>query len=653
MSLQKGLFFWFCLCLCCSLFAGEEDDRNRIKYLYLTPLEVILPAEVLALDTEERLFLDPDTGVALREKPNRPPEIGSEEPVATGPKSAETKVKEAEGLLKRYYSQFIDEKRIWEERERGSIYSSRTEQNDIRLLLFETTHRNSETLLVKESPILYELHIRLARLYSEIDKPAIAIRHFIGAYRYRSLATTDEFYRSPNWQKEDFRNQFVAGAKSHQQAFDEKKEAQTQLKVAKDKIHILEAEAIRSGKSVSDVQGSVEAQLRVIEQKKKSLIKAEEQFAKSESENYLNYQKTKQIEDSKNFFEMAKMIKKIEDENKERLKIINKLSVAGKGIFVLFDYKKNRDFFAYELFLEKSYSLWNENIDAIQEVSERFRIDGRKEKAIDFYEKYIKLLETKNDTSEETTKKLSIAYFRLASLNADSKRYIVAGDNYEKFYAIAPDDALKTKVAFEMGNYFLNTLGDPKKASVFYEYWLDRNSKDWNPSLSEEKNSFDLEALAFLGLSKLDRVNRNPDAEKSKLLVSLKNYKDLESARNGAEKKVLELKEKRMKIKRELITTTQDEALSQFRILEIKIEDQESELRGLESKLLSIPISKILFRLAVLSESQRDFNNAMVYYDSVIEKGIETDIDLAMREKKRVRRILETGKMIPPFSASI
>lgn len=105
-----------------ALFAGEEDRRNPLSGLYLSPLQVISLEEVKSLDTEKRITIDEDSGIALRDEPKpvdpNAPDVpvvpGADLPVdpgqETGPKNLETKIREAEGLLKRYYSQFIEEK---------------------------------------------------------------------------------------------------------------------------------------------------------------------------------------------------------------------------------------------------------------------------------------------------------------------------------------------------------------------------------------------------------------------------------------------------------------------------------------------------------------------------------------------------------------
>ena len=635
------------------IWAGEEDSRLSLKDLYLTPLEVILPEEIGKIESEERIPLDPESGVALREKPIQ--REGAELiPEETGPKTIDRKIKEAEGLLKRYYAQFLAEKRIWEERERGSIYSSRTEQNDIRLLLYETTHKISETYLVRESPILFELHSKLARYWIELEKPERAIRHFTAAYRYRSLSATEDFFRKGEWKNEDFRDSFKSKSDFHDQKFFERDKALKEFQKAKDDIHLLEAELFRKEESKTSRDQQLTTARNNIESKKTIYEQKEKEYQDSFKANYNLYLETRKREDSSNFFFLAKVVRKLEEENKERLKIINKSSVAGKGIFVLFDYKKNRDFFAYEMLLEKSYHLWPNNPEPIAEVAESFRQDGRKDKAIDFYDQLLRVLADKKGNLSDTEKELEFnSCLRLASLNADLKRLPLAGKFYEKYFLLSPDSDRKTQVAFEMGQFFLTKLGDKEKAAIFYIYWLERNSRDWNPSAKAQSKIEELESLAFLGLSQLERQKKNFEVERDRLLVSIQKFNELEKSRDLSLKKVRELQEQKLRVKKDLIASTEDEALSQYRILDVKIEDAQAELRTFGSRLKTIPITNIYFRLAHLYERDRDFTKADEAYDQVIALGKETEIDLALKDKKRIQRILLTGKIDPPFSESI
>lgn len=105
---------------------------------------------------------------------------------------------------------------------------------------------------------------------------------------------------------------------------------------------------------------------------------AKQKYDESVNIRYLTYlNKRKQVE-SNELYAFANVVRKLEDDNKERLKIVNKLGTAGKGIYVLFDYKRNTDFFAYELILERAYRLWNENPLVLTDIAEQYRQDGKK-----------------------------------------------------------------------------------------------------------------------------------------------------------------------------------------------------------------------------------------------------------------------------------
>jgi len=659
------IFLFFAL----PLFSGEEDRRNTLQGLYLSPLQVISIEEIDQLDSEKRIPIDEDSGIALR-----PPEPTTTDPaiadpnattptvnappledsaVETGPKSLDTKIREGEGLLKRYYSQFIEEKRIWEDREKGNVYSSRSDQNDIRLLLWQSTHKLSETLVVKDSPVLFELHSRLAKLYTEKEKYAPALRHFLAAFRYHPLDLTEERFREGEWQKEDYKSLFSPIAKEHQNIWETKQKAEKDWKQAKDDKHTTAANLAKAKRPLSEIEREEKRQDEIIKNRFVTLQTASKNYEDSLKSRYAVYLLAKQQSDSKSFYDMANVVKKIEDDNKERLKIINKLGVAGKGIYVLFDYKRNTDFFAYELLLEKAHSMWPENPQVILDVAEQYRQDGKKERAIDFYEKYLGLIEKQNPTDEAGKEALSKTYLRLAMLNADIKRKVIASSYYEKYFLASADSAEKTRVSYEMGVFFGGHIGDLKKASVYLTYWLERNSKDWNPGLDTNSNLPELESIAFFYLSKKDKFDRNQEAERNKLNLAYSQWKKLETLQIEAEKELETIRARKLQIKKDLLVTTEDDALSQFRLLDIRIEDQEAVVRVLQTKLDKIPVLQLLFRLGVLAEYARDFEKAVGYYNSVIELGGEVEIQLALKEKKRVQRILTTGVIFPPFNESI
>lgn len=662
---SKSFLVYSFLFLQISLWAGEEDRRNPLSGLYLSPLQVISMEEIRSLDTEKRLTIDEDSGIALREEPKpvdpNAPDVpvipGADVPVdpgqETGPKNLETKIREAEGLLKRYYSQFIEEKRIWEDREKGNVYNSRTEMNDIRLLLWQSTHKHAETFIVRDSPLLYYLHTKLAKLYVESEKFAPALRHYLAAFRYHPLEMTEEGYRTGEWQKEDVLGYDETSAKEHERLYQNWVKAETNYKKAKDEIHIKESNWIREGKKLSDLKlqsNQWNNDVRLLDDVRQQ---TKSEYEKSYNERYLLYlNKRKQIE-SNDLYAFANVVKKLEDDNKERLKIVNKLGTAGKGIYVLFDYKRNTDFFAYELILERAFRIWNENPNVLNDIAEQFRQDGKKEKAADFYEKSLnEFLKIPNPTDEEKEKIIK-ANLRLATINADLKRNILAGNYYETFFNLSPDTAEKTRVSYEIGVFFNQKIGDPERGANFLIYWLEKNSKDWNPSLTEDTGLSEMEAIAYFYLSKKDKKLKKYELEQNKLNIALMQWKKIDEKLISAEKERADLIEKKQSLKKDLMVTTLDDVLSQYRLMDLKIEDQEAVIRVLETKRSKIPLIKILFRLGVLAEENRDFKKAKEYYETVIKEGGETDIRVALKELERIKRILETGNIQPPINESI
>ncbi|PKA12136.1 hypothetical protein CH372_10905 [Leptospira meyeri] len=645
--------------------AGEEDRRNPLSGLYLSPLQVISAEEIQSLDSEKRIPIDEDSGIALREEPKAldpnaqdvPVVPGADTPVdvgvESGPKNLETKIREAEGLLKRYYSQFIEEKRIWEDREKGNVYNSRTEMNDIRLLLWQSTHKNSESYIVRDSPVLYNLHIRLARLFVESEKFAPALRHYLAAFKYHPLEMTEEGFRNGEWQKEDILGYDASSAKEHDRLFKEWKQAEQKLKKTKDEIHIKESNWIRDGKNLSDLipQSKVwKEDVRIAEENKKT---AKQKYDESVNIRYLKYLNQRKQVESNDLYAFANVVKKLEDDNKERLKIVNKLGTAGKGIYVLFDYKRNTDFFAYELILERAYRLWNENPLVLTDIAEQYRQDGKKDRAADFYEKGLSELLKKQNPSEDEKEKIIKSNLRLATINADLKRNIIAGLYYDKYFNLSPDSPDKTRVSYEIGVFFNSQIGDPDRAAPFLEYWLERNSKDWNPALDVDTGLTELESIAYYYLSKKDKKHKRNEQERNKLNISFAQWKKLDQKLILAESELKDLVEKKQNLKKDLMVTTLDDILSQYRLMDLKIEDQEAVIRVLETKRKKIPLIKILFRLGVLAEESRDFAKAKEHYELIIKEGGETDIRVALKELERVKRILETGNIQPPISESI
>ncbi len=624
------------------IFAGEDDQRQDFRALYLFPYEVISREEMRLLDTETRLKIDPDSGVAIpleREEVSGETEVGEPslsqtdtEEEESGPKSLDTQIREAEGLLRRYYSQFLSEKRIWEDKNRGSKYSSKNEQNEIRLLILELQSRLTESSLIRDSEILYSLHRRLADLYSQKESYIDSLRHYVAAYRYRNRSHTEDAFLDESTWNEVLDEESLNQRNIHKSVRDS---YQNQLRIyeeEKRKLHRMGSDYAQGLLTYEEYSGSKKKQELTIQTEKEKLEQLRNEYNQSYTVRYLPFQNEKSMEDAENLYKIANLVKIFEERNKERLKVVNKTSFAGRGVFVLFDYKRNVNFPAYEYLLELSYRMNPEYLPAIRDIAKQLRLDGKKLAALDFYGKLVNILEKKPEPSSEEKEELAEAYLNLGILNSDLKRKVIAAEFYEKFLNATDDEDKKKSLYFELGRFFENETGDLNKAREYYNLWLSANPDD-------RKNL----TFAYYGLSRYERKKNYVEIEKNFLIKAYENYISIRQELDEKEKEIVNLEREINRYKRDLLLTTDDDSLAQYRILQLKMEDLKLERDKIRSDYSSIPKSRILLRLAEISEKDRNLNQAIQYYDELIQIGNESEVSHAVQNRKRLELTKEDG----------
>lgn len=659
------LSFWVFLAYVGDVYSGEDDSRHDSKALYLYPHEAISMEEIQKLDSEERLPLDSDTGIATiplsDEEADRveeenapaveegnnptPGEEATEENTReenqdgnreqpeeeTGPKSLDRKIREAEGLLKRYYSQFLSEKRIWEDKNQGSKYSTKNEQNEVRLLIKEINERLADSRLTRDSELVYFLHRRLGDLYVEREKESQAIRHYSAALRYRNLSSTEEYFLNEDTWQEVIDQEMIPPRERHRSAKNNLREAEKNREEAERLIHRLGSDFAKRKMDFAEYQEKKKSAELNLERRKEEWKASKRDYENSIKENYLPYKKKKNREDAETFYKLAQLVKNVEDKNKERMKITNKSSFVGRGVFVLFDYKRNTGFTGYEYLLEQSFKMDNEFPPPIREVADQFKLDGKKIKSIDYYKKYLEALEKQEEKPDNED--LANVYLNLAILNSDIKRKVIASRYYDRFLETTRDENKKNAIYFELGRFYQKIIGNLDKSEKYYKNWLSSN-----PDSAMER-----EVVAYYGISLKNRKDRRLDREEENLLQAYNRYLVIRKELADKEKELVEKEREINRYKRELLVTTNDESLAQYRILQLRMEDLKIERDKWTSKYKSLPKTRIVLRLAEIEEEKRNYKKAGEYYKELIDIGNETEVSYALKNLKRLEKTMSDG----------
>ncbi|TGK13092.1 hypothetical protein EHO60_02515 [Leptospira fletcheri] len=608
--------------------ADEQDQRLDPAGIYKLPYQAIPPAEVAKL----------------------------KQTLSTQGEGADS-ISLIRNLLDPYYAQFVDPKRTEEERRLGKIFTEKTDRNSLRLLILKMVGHITDAAVLRDSPILFELHSLLGKEYSKKKQNFKALEEGITALRYRDFSHTEEAFSKESRILELYDSDEIKRAKGHGQLKKELENAGKEWNRAKDRVHVLEAANVRGTELIFEENGQkrrtssadLASAKQNVGQTEENLKRADLAYKESFEKNYYPFFKKKSREDAQAVFDLAKRVREAENENKERLKVVNKTSVSGQGIFVLFDYKRNTDFFGTAGLLELAFRLDPEYSDVVLELAKELRSAGKKAKSLDFYLKFLTLALKENRSDAE----ISSVYREVASLYTELKQYVPASDYYEKYHKTEPDPARKSLYSFELGSFFENRIGNLEKANEYYSLWLQEREKqqatESELSFPDSQERFRMEVLAHLGISKLFRFEKKPELEKSELLKAVASYDKLRENLQKEENKYSEGKKELLSIKKGLLEKTNDQDMAQYRLKNLELEEAKERMDVVRTKLDTSPGPKAMQRASVLFEYEKDFRSAKKYNEEILKVGNQTEINLALKNIERINRILEDGILRDPY----
>ncbi|PJZ28709.1 tetratricopeptide repeat protein [Leptospira kmetyi] len=620
-----GILFFVCLAFAgaFSISADEQDRRYDSKNLYDPPSVKI---------TEQNLN---DLKQSLQDP-------------------SKDAISEIQKVLGQYYSQFIDSRRIEEEKRLGKIFDEKTNRNTIRLLILNMFSKLTPSGMMRDSPILFDLHMLLSREYDKKKQNAKAVESALAALRYRDFSHSEEEFLDERRLVEIFDPSEKQAALSHKRSLENLEKSKKDLKDSKDFFHLFEANLVRGRETKITERGqngqTTERTLNAgelpafkerISQSENDLKNKQKEYDDSKSGSYENFRKKKSKEDAEVVYYLANLVKQAENENKERLKVVNNLGIAGTGIFVLFDYKRNTDFYATAALWELASKLDPTMKEPVLDLAKELKSSGKKAKAIDFYKKYLDL--ARAEKTEES--KLAEVYFSIASLYTELKQNVLASSFYELYYKAETDSKKKIPFTYELGSFFENRTGDLERAALYYGIWLKEkpNPETSNLSFADVCELNRQEFLAEYGTSKLYAYHRKRQEEKFSLNSAIKSYERLREIYKNEEIKNATLKKETLAIKRNLLERTDDSVMAQYRLKDLDLQESTSRLGVARTKLNSTPVTLAMKKLSVLLEEEKDFLSARKIYEDIVKIGNPIEINLSLKNIDRINKILEDG----------
>lgn len=354
-------------------------------------------------------------------------------------------------------------------------------------------------------------------------------------------------------------------------------------------------------------------------------------------------------------YNIALLIKGLEQKNKERERMLNQSSYyRGTGNTLGVNKTLYSDFVGYKQLLEMAHNLEPQNLLYLDKLSDEYFRDKNIQVGLKIEKSWFSLAQ-KND--ERNPKH----YFRIISYYLTTKNISLAKEYLEQFYQDLNNYPNLRQYLYEDKNLFLEPVDH---FLYFYQnFYLTNYSKlddevikdllkktenklSTIQNISESSKGLKMKYHLLEDLSKYYRIKKNYPEEFLALTEILnldkklkESIQELEIRKKSLEKEASELKQK--------LYYEENTELSQklFRLEKVDLPNVIYDLQSLITLKKSIPIGNVLERLAYLSYQKNDLNAAIDYYNQMLEDNfIDTNYKKrAFNNIKNLKKTLESG----------
>ena len=512
-----------------------------------------------------------------------------------------------------------------------SLYSFREDDqesntNARRLFLKQVTKQKVKGFLIKEAMPLYLMHKLMAQNLLKLVNPQIyqSEFHFRQALRYRSLKLAPDILTNEKrlelLDADDPEIQLADQYRTTKEAFEK---TQQELKEMEERNIILD-DSLYFSPQKDAIRSEIELNQRSITDKRSDLEELEETFAALEEE-YQKREASWNKESADFLVEFAELQKKIEDNLKNRQKVINKRSFYKTSFnqTVDYDYTKNRDFRAYAELLELAGRLDTENPAIPLKLGREYKNSRENAKAETFFEQALQLSERAEDQTKLTAEELKEVLVSLGGIAHQSKRFVDSA----KYYEQALSREAHPNLLYLLGSLHYNKTGHYQRAIDLLERYLEEldeeeNEKDFSDVVDRSKQRRQrFFAVSYIAgsLQKLREYKAMLDAFDQLRKLHLEFIQEMRAQRE----KVGGLFRKLEEARRTILNQTNRAVLNQFYLAEREYRESEKELVQLKATQNSLPLRGLYFNLAEYWETQNNIKQAIMVYEEAERYGVQ------------------------------
>ncbi len=571
-------------------------------------------------------------------------------------------IREAEEELKRYYSQFTDQKRIQDERDHKPQDYRKFDQNTVRLIDSAQRGQLLRSYFLRESPYLFRLHVVIGRCHSALGKSTHAVSHYTTAFRYASwelplkedpkqekekiYLAMNRVFADPERIKEEEVSQTRQDASRFPKELDQYFALKKEYSQAVREIDVQEAKAAR-GKKATVAQAIQERDS--LKQKFESQTKVLENIRNT---SYQSYLKRRNQFHADTAYRTAKDVKKLELENQIRFSSLNRSSfLRGRGIQAQIaeeDRTRLKNFTGYRALLQLAHKFDPTQLEYIRLLSDSFFQERFHRKALHFTSLYIQEAEQKKLPFTQ----VKSYYRRLGRIQTEKRNFLKATKAYEKFLQLDPEPSSREKAETMkyLADLYFKRTGGLAKADELYKNYLRIMKNENNP----EPNSQELVAYrilnykVFRNLSSIAAHFRNTQEEKENLEKAQAIFSLLEQEKEEAQKMLESIQKEIQSLKRQLLGTKNEELQDRYyRLQRIEVPPRKEKVEILTAKLRALRYPELLEKVAFLAYKERNWSKAEGIYREIIVRGSGKQAERAQKNLRKLELHWQDGRFRP------
>ncbi|MBI3394660.1 MAG: hypothetical protein HY042_02380 [Spirochaetia bacterium] len=630
------------LTLALTFLHGSDLKADNTRVLLKKPYEVIVESNIRRLETE-----------AAGQQPD-----------------CESVIRSATREVSAYTAQFVQDRRIADERrtQRSSLVD--LDKNSARLIALLRGKSYAESSFLGEHPYMVRLHTVLGRCYELMDQPYRASSEYAMAFRYMGIEQPfQEIPKDKGDAEREMSWRFMAAGfgdpdRAKQETDPaEKSDAErvqallreyedTRVKVEEARKAVDVAASVKARGGTADV---VKARQTVadVEQRLETTKQALESIRNG---SYKKYHEKKSRTAGILAFRLANLVKKLETENKKTARLLNRSSFyRGVGTGELGEERTElRNFVGYGIFLEFAHKLDPFNKTYVGLLADEYRSSRDLEQAAAFEERYIELASKEGAATPDDAKlkqDLAAHYLKLGGIFTDKKNYILAAKAYEEALSRSVDNDPASSVRLHLADIYFKHTGNFAGAETLLRNALNALDKNDAAALSDRPRT-ELRTSKYKiasQLASIDRRSRRTEQERADLAKARTEFMAVEADYKLLEKAADNIQTQILALKRQLLNQEDDNLQKDYyKLLRIDLPQAKSNADFLRVRLNALNLPVVLERLAVLALRDRNFEGARDLYREIVTRGNGDQGTRARQNVERINLTLADGLLRDP-----